>query len=129
MKKTILLLVVLLLNINADIKAQTLKDYEKTKQDIALTYDDNWIPTGNFSIKNISNKYIENVEIIVYYEDGSDQIDRFTPWPVYRAKTHIAPNERKLLSFRMLDHKNLNKKPKSFSLSRIRYADGTICDD
>ncbi|WP_294598659.1 hypothetical protein [uncultured Rikenella sp.] len=124
MKKTILLLVVLLLNANAAIKAQKLEDYEKTWKDIALTYDDNWNPIVNFSIKNISNKYIENVEIIVGYSD--DQFDLFARQSTIRIKTRIAPNERKLLSFRILDHND--NRPKQFGLSRIRYADGTICD-
>ncbi len=109
---------------NNKVNAQTLADYRKTQADVSLTYDSNWNPIGKFSIKNISNKTITNIEIIVYYT-GYDNYDIFQPTSKCYANMNISPNCRGTLTF------NINsgdKKPKSFAITRIRYSDGTVCD-
>ena len=127
MKRFYILMVMLyigILGINYHVSAQTLEDYRKTQADVSLTYDNNWNPIGKFSIKNLSNKTITNVEIIVYYTDANDQ-NYFEPTTICRTQTKIAPNNRGILTFYI---NNNGKKPKSFALNRIRYADGTVCD-
>lgn len=129
MKKEFLTLLIGTLLFNFSANAQTLADYRETQADISLIYDSNWAPIGKFSIKNISNKTIVGVEIVIYCGDDKwrdpNDIFRNEKTFVCRTDTNIRPNERKILTFypRCGD-----ETPKSFSLSRIRYEDGTICN-
>lgn len=109
---------------NNQVNAQTLADYRKTQADVSLTYDSNWTPIAKFSIKNISNKTIANVEIIIYYA-GYDKNDLFQPTSKCYANVNISPNNRGTLTFYI---NSGDKKPKSFAITRIRYSDGTVCD-
>ena len=104
--------------------AQSLKDYHTTESDVSLTYDNNWNPICKFSIKNISNKTITAIEIVIFY-GANNPDDYFAPTEICRTITNIKPNERKILTF-YPNQKDL--KPKSFSLKRIRYSDGSISD-
>lgn len=126
MKQIIIsLTIILLCNISSYCQAQTLTDFKNTQADVSLTYDSNWNPIAKFSIKNVANKTITNVEIVIYYSGYSDS-DHLQPYTTCSTSTNIAPNERKILTFYIKGHNN--KKPQSFSLLRIRYADGTVCD-
>lgn len=111
-----------------NIDAQTLTDYYKTQSDISLTYDNNWNPIAKLSIRNISNKTITGVEIIVYY--GGHQIPavgrKDEQIVICRTNATIAPGATRLLTF----YPQCGEyKPNSFSLHRIKYADGSICDN
>ena len=58
--------------------AQTITEYNQSAiSNQSLTYDQNWGPTARFTLKNISNKTITNVEIEIYYK-GYKQNDRRT---------------------------------------------------
>lgn len=135
MKKLVVLLILLTGGSVCNIWGQTSNDwsawenhmmmdrYRKTQQDISLTYDDNWNPIAKFSIQNISDKVIVGVEIRIWYA-GYDEADIFQPTTIHRTNTLINPQERKLLIF---DLTGVSGDPKSFTITRIRYSDGTLC--
>lgn len=104
--------------------AQTITEYNQSAiSNQSLTYDQNWCPTAQFTLKNISNKTITNVEIEIYYK-GYKQNDIFQPTTTCNTSTTIYPGDYGILSFRFDCG---NKQPKSFVITRIRYSDGSIC--
>ena len=79
--------------------AQTITEYNQSAiSNQSLTYDQNWCPTAQFTLKNISNKTITNVEIDIYYK-GYKQNDIFQPTTTCNTSTTIYPDDYGILSF------------------------------
>ena len=104
--------------------AQTITEYnQKAISNQSLTYDEYWNPTAQFTLKNLSNKTITNVEIVIYYS-GYRSSDIFQPTTTCRTSTTIYPGAYGQLRFTFNCG---DKRPQSFVITRIRYADGTVC--
>lgn len=123
MKKLILIIAIFIVG-SFCAEAQSITDYnQKAVSNKRLTYDQYWYPTLTFSLKNLSNKAITNVEIIIWYH-GYSEVDFTQPTTTCRTSTIIYPGYNGILSFRFDCG---NRQPKGFTITRIRYADGTVC--
>ncbi len=123
MKKCFISFVIILFNVTIAV-GQTLTDYNRNYTH-KVEYDNNFNPILIITLKNISTKTITSVEIIVYY-DG-DSYDWTKPIKQYVSVTNIQSKQNGILSYRVEKEIN-NRKPKEFSITRIRYSDGSICD-
>lgn len=69
MKKLILIIAIFVVG-SFCAEAQTITEYnQKAISSQSLTYDEYWNPIAQFTLKNLSNKTITNVEIVIYYND------------------------------------------------------------
>lgn len=123
MKKLILIIAMFVVG-SFCAEAQTITEYnQKAISNQSLTYDEYWNPIAQFTLKNLSNKTITNVEIVIYY-NGYRSGDIFQPTTTCRTSTTIYPGAYGQLRFTF----NCGyKRPQSFVITRIRYADGTVC--
>lgn len=119
-----LLLVCLFIPLICD--GQRIEDYVKT-QSFKVTYDESFEPTLHLSFKNVSNKVITTVEVKIYYNKGLDKYEWRYPTRSSIIQTKIKPNEYGTINVSMPKEVD-GKKPGSFSIEKLRYEDGSICD-
>ncbi|MBQ5850115.1 MAG: hypothetical protein IIW54_04760 [Lachnospiraceae bacterium] len=123
MKKILLVIAFYLIGLFS-VGAQTIEDFNRTAiSNKSLTYNDQWQPTATFTLKNLSNKIITNVEIEIFYYGYADG-DIFQPTTKCTTSTRITSGLSGKVSFTFSCG---DKKPKGFMITRIRYADGSIC--
>ena len=103
-----------------------LEDFTKT-QTHKVTYDESFIPTLILSFKNVSDKVITSVEIAVSYDKGLDRWDWRYPTRSYVVQSRIKPGETNTIKL-TVPKEIEGRKPGHFSINRIRFEDGSICD-
>ncbi len=109
--------------------AQTINDFNKeTVRSAKLTYDEVLNPYVNLSLKNISSKVITTIEFTVYYSDPSNTYDIFRSYEERKIlQISIRPNATGSLRFRISKPRDNYTKPSGYSITKVRYQDGTIC--
>ena len=127
MKKTIILLAFIIASCN--VMGQRLSDFTNAWQKDKIAYDENFTPILTLRFKNIANKIITTIEILVEYENDIAESDFSTRRPIISRTLHasIAPNQIQAFTV-ILDKDPLNRRPKRLYLNRVRYSDGSICD-
>lgn len=109
--------------------AQTIDDFNKDSvRKAKLTYDENFNPTVNLSLRNISSKTITSIEETVYYSNPDNPYDIHSSYQEQKiVQIPISPNTTKSTQFRISKPRNNYIKIIGYMISRIRYQDGTIC--
>lgn len=109
--------------------AQTIDDFNKDSvRKAKLTYDENFNPTVNLSLRNISSKTITSIEVTVYYSNPDNPYDIHSSYQEQKiVQIPISPNTTKSTQFRISKPRNNYIKIIGYMISRIRYQDGTIC--
>lgn len=123
MKKFILSSLLILFSVV--LNAQTLAEFNKARTH-RVVYDDNFNPTLILDVNNISKKIITSIEVTVEFGEYDPYNWSSTAVKKYISSTSISPGYFKEVSFKV--HKDINgRKPASFYISGVRFADGTIC--
>lgn len=122
MKRVLCLLFFCLIALTA--KSQNLADINKNHTH-TITYDENFIPIINLTVKNVFSKEITTIEVTTTYD--ADPYDWTTGPSQTIVQLRIFPGERGTVSIKV-PPKN-NKKLKSFWISKVRFSDGTICKE
>ena len=127
-KTTILTLLLALLYCNVGF-AQTIADYNKDSvRSAKITYDENFNPSVNLSLRNISSKVITTIEVTIVYSDPNNSYDFLSSYQEQKViQISISPNMTKSTQFRISKPRNSYTKPTGYMISKVRYQDGTIC--
>lgn len=105
---------------------QRLEDFTKT-QSSKVTYDELFEPTLHLTFKNVSNKVITTVEVIIYYDKGLDPYEWRYPTRSKTIQIRIGPNEYGTV--KVSTPKEVEgRKPGHYLINKIRFEDGSICD-
>ena len=122
MKRVLCLLFFCLIALSA--KCQTLADINKNHTH-TITYDDNFIPILNLTVKNVFSKEITAIELTTTYDVDSHN------WITGPSQTiiqvRIFPGEKGTVSIKV-PPKN-HREFKFFWISKVRFSDGTICNE
>lgn len=123
-----ILLSLLLIVVMAPLYAQTINDYNTDKvRSAKITYDENFTPYVNLSLKNISSKAITTLEVTIYYSDPSNSYDIFSTSKESKiVQVSIPPSSTGSVQFKISKGKN-NSKPSGYLITKVRYSDGTVC--
>lgn len=104
---------------------QTLSDYARTTS-TSKTYNESFEPTWQVSFKNVSNKVITTVQVHFSYARDSYEWDA----PTYQSTVQIRVNPGEKATFYVKAPEEIRMhKVRWCIISKVRYADGTICDD
>lgn len=104
----------------------TLNDYAKT-QSHKVTYDESFTPTLHLTFKNLSDKVITSIEVVISYNEGLDPYEWRYPERSYVVRSRIRPGEYGTVVVTTPGAID-GRKPGSFYISRLRFEDGSICD-
>ena len=96
-------------------------------QSFKVTYDESFEPTLHLTFKNVSNKVITTVEVMIHYKKGLDPYEWRYPTRSSIIQIRIMPNEYGTINVSMPKEVG-GKEPGSFSIEKIRYEDGSICN-
>ena len=115
--------IVFLLFTSLLIKAQSLDDFSATISH-TVTYDESFQPTLNLTLKNVSDKVITTIEIVINYKTIDTEWD--APYVRKTVQVRIDPGKESTAHIRT-SAEIRGHKPSGFYLSRIRFEDGSIC--
>ena len=107
------------------LSAQTLTDFNQNRTH-KVTYDDYFNPTLHLTLTNVSNKTITSVEVSVNYTDNTYDWTK-EPERIIKQVT-ISPRQKTTFQIKVPKEKYYSK-PKSFWISKVRFSDGTICEE
>lgn len=121
MKRFFTLMCMLFLALNAH--CQSMEDMNKSHTH-TVTYDEDFNPTLNLTVKNVFSKVITTLEVVVDYNDP------YT-WAIApesrTVQAKLRPEEKTTIHIRVPKEKN-RKKPRTFYISKVRFEDGSVCD-
>ena len=108
--------------------AQRISDYNTDDVRTAkITYDENFNPSVELTLKNISSKTITTLEVTVFYSNKSNPYDTFSSSQESRiVQVTIQPRASGTVKFSIPKGRN-NSNPSGYLVTRVRYSDGSVC--
>ena len=116
--------------LGGSIYAQKIRDYNTDEVRTAkITFDEFFNPSVDLTLTNISAKAITTLEVTVFYSDKSNPYDTFSAYQEKKiVQLAIQPKAKGTVKFSIPKGKN-NSTPNGYLITKVRYSDGSVCQD